>query len=47
LGHTKVWKIFEFWIQSSFLYILHMKYLFSTYIEYVVALNLLISHIEK
>ena len=46
LGHTKVWKIFEFWIQSSF-YILHMKYLFSTYLEYVVALNLLISPFRK
>ena len=46
LGHTKVWKIFEFWIQSSF-YILHMKYLFSMYLEYVVALNLLISPFRK
>ena len=47
LGHTKVWKIFDFWIQSSFTYIFHMKYLFSMYLEYVVALNLLISHLEK
>ena len=47
LGHTKVWKYLNFEYSPLFIYILHMKYLFSMYLEYIVALNLLISHVEK